>query len=475
MLYKSRFAWTRAICFGTAGLLAVLIGILDGCKSVPTNEELRFQDSLKGAELYPFLPPKPNRKPLPISVPYPVILIHGMGQKAWAWSGEGSRYFRENLKMTFGGVLSVKSGKVNSSVNIPGDFYIVQVSDSTAGMELWVRELEQFIRYVKTSTSAPSVILVGYSMGGVCARIYCTRHRSDHGVRRLVTIGSPHQGSVFAQTWKWKSGILRAYRRDPGILERSILAGALKLFESVEEGVPADAPCVRDLMRPEDGGAYLDSLSRVEHPTDIDYISIVGNIDFWQSMKKLQASTVSRELFRKAIEIAGGSFNDIWSEAGDGVVSYRSQDMASLAAFQSKPNGVYSLRSARISSSHQMEIQHSDSAQIISMSNMPTILDISFVRDGSIPKVVVIYEDLAPKLSTVSTKILWRNLQWNLDSMKKVIVPIDGKRTVIEVEGELPKEFDFQSNAQVIVEVTNSFGKKGVLSREWLETQRWGK
>jgi pimeloyl-ACP methyl ester carboxylesterase len=51
---------------------------------------------------------------------------------------------------------------------------------------------------VLAATGAPQVILVGHSMGGVASRAYLRRHGIAK-VARLVTLGSPHQGTRLAR------------------------------------------------------------------------------------------------------------------------------------------------------------------------------------------------------------------------------------------------------------------------------------
>lgn len=54
------------------------------------------------------------------------------------------------------------------------------------------------VEALREASGAARVILVGHSMGGLAARVYLRRHGDAH-VARVVTLASPHHGTVFGR------------------------------------------------------------------------------------------------------------------------------------------------------------------------------------------------------------------------------------------------------------------------------------
>jgi len=121
--------------------------------------------------LYRLLMPEPEPSPSAM----PVVLLHGVGCNAGFWAG---------LRRDFG-----KRGI--------GPLYALSYGPPLHSIDEFADQLAATIATVETATGARQVVLVGHSMGGLVARAYIRRYGAAN-VRRLVTIGTPHHGSMHA-------------------------------------------------------------------------------------------------------------------------------------------------------------------------------------------------------------------------------------------------------------------------------------
>ena len=71
------------------------------------------------------------------------------------------------------------------------------VGDNTGDLTAQARELQRAAAQA-VSPAAPAVDVVGYSAGGIVARLWVTRLDGARLARRVVTIGSPHRGTELA-------------------------------------------------------------------------------------------------------------------------------------------------------------------------------------------------------------------------------------------------------------------------------------
>lgn len=106
------------------------------------------------------------------SAPGPVVLVPGYG---------GSTDGLAVLAMRF-----ARLGRRTAIVVPPGD--------GTGDLRKQANALDKKVNALLRS-GAPSVDVVGYSAGGVVARLWAREHDGGHKARRIVTLGSPHQGA----------------------------------------------------------------------------------------------------------------------------------------------------------------------------------------------------------------------------------------------------------------------------------------
>lgn len=79
------------------------------------------------------------------------------------------------------------------------DVTVVALPDRAQGpLDDQADALAAAVTAVRGRTGAAAVDLVGYSAGGVVARLYVLEHGGAGQVRRLVTLGSPHHGTEVA-------------------------------------------------------------------------------------------------------------------------------------------------------------------------------------------------------------------------------------------------------------------------------------
>jgi len=98
-----------------------------------------------------------------------------------------------------------------------GPIFVPTAAHVMAPIEAFADELAANVERIARDTGQPRVALVGHSMGGLVARAYMARHGTAR-VARLVTLGSPHHGTLLA---RWGAGA-NARQMEPGsaFLER---------------------------------------------------------------------------------------------------------------------------------------------------------------------------------------------------------------------------------------------------------------
>jgi pimeloyl-ACP methyl ester carboxylesterase len=332
-----------------------------------------------------------------IKVPHPILLLPGLGQKADVWNGAAASYYSQRLRLSFGG--EVRSGGSDSTSALPrGDYYTVRFSKPYDAIDNWAAEIGTAIERVRASTGADRVILIGYSMGGLAARAYLVGHAGDHHVRRLVTIGTPHLGSAFARVWTWRDSLSRC-AADAGFVSRPLCSASLRALLAMQQDIPFDAPALRDLRRPEDGGSYLEHLNRSGHPLDVEYVSVVGEISVFDEAKKLNRLAVAEPL-RRLLSMSGDGPGELL-EPGDGVVSAESQDVMNVEFFRTDPLRRRTARTVRITSVHEEHLRQTIEVQRVGLEERVELRDVTLYRRGNGAVLAVDFADYIPPQCTV--------------------------------------------------------------------------
>jgi len=82
------------------------------------------------------------------------------------------------------------------------NLYTVNLDPTFGSIDQFAESVRVRVDEILEETGAEKVTLIGHSMGGLIARAYVQRHGGYRTVRQIITLGTPHHGTVFA-----KSGI----------------------------------------------------------------------------------------------------------------------------------------------------------------------------------------------------------------------------------------------------------------------------
>ena len=114
--------------------------------------------------------------PVPPSRLGPVVVVPGYG---------GGSEFLD-------GLLRAIEDRGREAVLVPA------VEGNTGDLDAQAARLGDAVEEVLDGTSKPSVDVVGYSAGGVVARLWVRNHGGDEQARRVLTVGAPHHGTDLA-------------------------------------------------------------------------------------------------------------------------------------------------------------------------------------------------------------------------------------------------------------------------------------
>jgi triacylglycerol esterase/lipase EstA (alpha/beta hydrolase family) len=178
--------WICALTLGEVVLAGTLFFLLvTYIRLLAHTRELRrilrafpveFAASLWGVALWPLFLVMGGRYQSRTAGPRPVVLLHGYGMNRMSFFWLGRALARRGLGPLVG--LNYRS--------------LRPVSASAA-------RLQRFIEAVCAAENVDRVDLVCHSLGGVVARYYATELGGAARIHHIVTVGSPHHGSVTGQ------------------------------------------------------------------------------------------------------------------------------------------------------------------------------------------------------------------------------------------------------------------------------------
>lgn len=107
----------------------------------------------------------------------PVLFVHGILSNGGVWHRALAALERRGVVNLF-------------TLNLEPPF---------AGIDRFAEQLARRVEEVCRAAATDRVIIVGHSLGGLAARTWITRHGGAARAAKLVTLGSPHRGSMLAR------------------------------------------------------------------------------------------------------------------------------------------------------------------------------------------------------------------------------------------------------------------------------------
>ncbi len=180
------------------------------------------------------------REPAPAAAAAPVLLLHGIGCNAGVWS-----YFIRRL---------LRRGAAPP--------YTLSYGPPLASIENFADQLAMKVEAIVAATGATKVTLLCHSMGGLVARAYLRRYGAAK-VRAVLTIGTPHRGSLLAGMF-------------PGTCLAEMAPGSVWLEGLAATAPPAGVRCVA-LWSWHDSMVLPQLNARWEGAEEFEFIGVAHN------------------------------------------------------------------------------------------------------------------------------------------------------------------------------------------------------
>ena len=129
-----------------------------------------------------------------------VLLLHGYLGSSYEWQRSNIVEQLDDVGWLNAGVLHINKNRVmasNEKHNHTRRLYSLELASEKA-IDAQVKQLDQYIEYVRHWHTDEQIILIGHSAGGVVARSYMV-NKPNADLIALVTIASPHLGTKNAE------------------------------------------------------------------------------------------------------------------------------------------------------------------------------------------------------------------------------------------------------------------------------------
>jgi triacylglycerol lipase len=176
--------------------------------------------------------------------PGPVLLVPGYGGNTGSLAPLADRLRAAGREVTV--------------VSLPGD--------GTGDLAAQASTVDGYVRTALAGSPAGSVDIVGYSAGGVVARLWVQRFDGVHKARRVVTLGAPHHGTSLAA-----AGTVVAPDACPTACQQ--LAPGSALLSGLRTPVPAP-PAWLAVWTAEDQTVTPPDSARLEGATNLEIQSV---------------------------------------------------------------------------------------------------------------------------------------------------------------------------------------------------------
>ncbi len=170
----------------------------------------------------------------------PVLLVHGVLCNAGVWRSMKRRLAAAGI----------------------GPIYALSYGPPLASIEAFADQLAAKVDAILEATGAARVSIVAHSMGGLVARAYLRKHGGAK-LRRVITIGTPHAGSVHA--WMF-----------PGVSLAQLRPGNAWLA-ALPVPAPGASPPIVSLWSWHDSMVAPQTSARLEHARNVELAGVGHN------------------------------------------------------------------------------------------------------------------------------------------------------------------------------------------------------